>query len=62
MSQAIIALSLLVASTALVSCGGSSGGAGSGAEDAITADGPDSPDCPVRNHLAVDPNGADGAG
>ena len=42
----------------LVSCGGSSDeGNASEDESEITAEGPDSPDCPVRNHLASEFNG-----
>lgn len=44
----------------LVSCGGGSDSAGPTAgeeEEAITAPGPDSPDCPVRNHLATEFDG-----
>ncbi len=48
-------LAALLACGVVVSCGGSSG---DGPDDeVITADGPDSPDCPVRNHLAEEFNG-----
>ena len=46
----------------LASCGGSSGGGTSNADAGIAAPGPDSPDCPVRNHLAADFNGQTRAG
>jgi hypothetical protein len=52
-----IALIGLLAATLLVSCGGSSGTGSPAADDEITASGPDSPDCPVRNHLASEDNG-----
>jgi len=46
----------LVIGAVLVSCGG--GSTGAAAPDAgVTAAGPDSADCPVRNHLAVEFNG-----
>lgn len=51
------ALAVLVVGATLVSCGGSSGSAGSTAADELTAPGPDSPDCPARNHLASEFNG-----
>lgn len=48
----------LLAVTLLASCGGGSDDAGApDAEEDITAAGPDSPDCPVRNHLAAEYNG-----
>ncbi len=41
-----------------MSCGGSSDDAGPLEDDTeVAAPGPDSPDCPVRNHLAADFNG-----
>jgi hypothetical protein len=53
----LAACALLVSAT-LVSCGGGSTGAGTGgAGPDIAAPGPDSPDCPVRNHLATEFNG-----
>ena len=52
------ALSIVVVAGLLVSCGGSSGGSGTSSLDAdINANLPDSPDCPVRNHLAAEFNG-----
>lgn len=52
-----IALALLLSSALLVACGGSGGSTGPGTDEDITAGVPDSPDCPVRNHLAADANG-----
>jgi hypothetical protein len=49
---------VLLAASVLVSCGGGSDDADPLAGDAgITAEGPDSPDCPVRNHLAAEFDG-----
>jgi len=48
----------LLAGGLLVACGGGSDGAAQvGAETEAAADGPDSPDCPVRNHLAAEFDG-----
>src|SRR2546421_282580 len=53
--RGLVAVTVLLVGAALVSCGGSSSGAGSSkAEEEITASGPDSPDCHVRNHLAAE--------
>ena len=56
-----LAVSLLLVVGLLGSCGGS-GGSGPPDEADITAEGPDSPDCPVRNHLAAEFNGRRRAG
>jgi len=57
------ALLLTTVLTALAACGGSSGDAAAPeADEEITAPGPDSPDCPVRNHLAAEYNGKTRAG
>jgi hypothetical protein len=48
---------VLLASSVLVCCGGSSGGAGSDAEQDVTADARTAADCPVRDHLAAEFNG-----
>ena len=53
-----VAATVLLAGGALASCGG--GSSDSGAPDDVvetTVLGPDSPDCPVRNHLAAEFNG-----
>jgi hypothetical protein len=51
-----VAAALIAA--ALVSCGGGSSDAGlPEPDDQIAAPGPDSPDCPVRNHLAAEIDG-----
>ncbi len=48
----------LLAGALLVSCRGSSGSSGPGdADTAVTTPGPDSADCPARNHLAAEFNG-----
>lgn len=53
-----VAAIVLLVGGVLVSCGGPSNGARSpDAEAELTAQGPDSPDCPVRNHLAAEFNG-----
>ncbi len=52
---------LLVVATA-VSCGGSEDAASVDEEADVTAAGPDSPDCPLRNHLAAEFNGRRRAG
>jgi hypothetical protein len=49
---------VLLAATLLGGCGGSDEtGTPTGDDEAIVAAGPDSPDCPVRNHLAIEFNG-----
>jgi hypothetical protein len=49
---------VVLAAAVLVSCGGSSNdGAPPGDEAQATTGGPESPDCPVRNHLAAEYNG-----
>lgn len=48
----------MLAAGLLVSCSGSSDDAGAPEDEPdIVASGPDSPDCPVRNHLATEFNG-----
>ncbi len=53
---ASLLVSLLLAVGGLVSCGGS-GGSGPPDDVEITAERPESADCPVRNHLAAEFNG-----
>jgi hypothetical protein len=50
-------LSVVLVVGMLAACGGSGKGAGTSADADITANLPDSPDCPVRNHLATEFNG-----
>ncbi len=59
MLRAVRALLLFTVLAAMAACGGSSDDAAEpAAEDDVTvASGPDSPDCPVRNHLASEYNG-----
>ena len=53
-----LAATLVLVGVLVVSCGGGGKDTGSPADDAeVSADGPDSPDCPVRNHLAAEFNG-----
>lgn len=54
--RALLAALVLVLG-ALVSCGGSEQAGTFDDEPDITAAGPDSPDCPVRDHLAAEYNG-----
>lgn len=59
MAAAVVAAMALAG----VSCGGSSDDAGPLEDESeIVAPGPDSPDCPVRNHLAAEFNGRTRAG
>ena len=52
------AVAVLLIGTVLASCGGTSEDAASTEDDVeIPAPGPDSPDCPVRNHLASERDG-----
>jgi len=55
--RGLVALIVLLAGGGLVYCGGSAGKAGPDVGEEITANGPDSPECPVRNHLAAEFNG-----
>ncbi len=52
-----LGVTLLLALGLLAACGGSSDEASTDADTDITAAGPDSTDCPVRNHLAAEYNG-----
>ncbi len=57
------AAAALLAGAALVSCGGGSDDAAAPELDTeVAAPGPDSPDCPVRNHLAAEIDGRTRAG
>ena len=59
MSRTVRAFLLATVLAVLAACGGSSDDAAGPAakEDVTVASGPDSPDCPVRNHLASEYNG-----
>jgi hypothetical protein len=53
-----VAATVLLAGAALVSCGGGSDDSGVPVDDdELTAPGPDTADCPVRDHLAAEFNG-----
>ncbi|MDQ4068936.1 MAG: matrixin family metalloprotease [Actinomycetota bacterium] len=49
-----LTLTVLLVGATLGACGGGTSDAGAPVEDETVATGPDSPDCPVRNHLAVE--------